>query len=285
VTAAEDVPRLPERPAQSHKGDYGRVLLIGGARGMAGAIALAGMATLRAGAGLVTLAVPDPCLETVAGFEPAYMTVPVPADANGRMDAAARPVLEQLTPRATVLACGPGLGRSASLTGLVRWLYESVAQPMVVDADALNGLATHADGVTRPGGLRVLTPHPGEFRRLVGAPDLPRDRLAERAVGVAAEHQIVIVLKGNRTLVTDGRRTVRNATGNPGMATGGSGDVLTGVIAALLGQGLAPWEAARLGVYLHGSAGDFAARQLTQHGMIARDLIRFLPEALRGVTP
>lgn len=282
---AENLPRLMPRPVASHKGDFGRALLIGGSRGMAGAIALTGMAALRAGAGLVTLAVPDCCLSTVAGFEPCYMTVPLPSSADGQMAISSRSILEEQVAGASIVACGPGLGRGPSLTDLVHGLYQSVTQSMVVDADALNGLAAHDQGIARPGGPRILTPHPGELRRLLRDPKLPGNQLADRAIALAAEHQIVVVLKGHRTLVTDGHRTQRNETGNPGMATGGSGDVLTGVIAALLAQGLPPWEAARLGVHLHGLSGDLAAQQLTQFGLIARDLIRFLPDALQQVAP
>jgi len=276
---ANELPRLAPRAAESHKGDYGRAVLVGGSRGMSGAIALAGMAALRAGAGLVTVAVPEVCLETVASFDPCLMTVPLPCDAAGRLAADAAPVLRGLAERATVMACGPGLGRSPHVTQLVRDLYTSVPLPLVVDADGLNALAEQPGGLARAGGPRIITPHPGEFRRLSGTAE--RDAAGQQACAqeLARTHQITVVLKGHRTLITDGGRSVRNTTGNAGMATGGAGDVLTGILTALLGQGLPVWDAARLGVHLHGLAGDIAARHLTQLALTAQDLLRFLPQA------
>jgi NAD(P)H-hydrate epimerase len=160
-----------------------------------------------------------------------------------------------------------------------RALYASMGVPMVVDADGLNALAAQPDGLARAGGPRVITPHPGEFQRLSGVAAGDARGQETAAVALASAEGLVVVLKGHHTLVTDGRRMVRNATGNPGMATAGAGDVLTGVIAALLGQGLPVWEAARLGVHLHGLAGDLAARQLTQWALTARDLVTCLPQA------
>jgi hydroxyethylthiazole kinase-like uncharacterized protein yjeF len=292
MNASEDtplspLPHLPARRPDSHKGDFGTALLIGGSRGMAGSIALSGMAALRSGAGLVRLAVPDACLETVASFEPSYMTAGLPCDAHGRIDAGSRAVLEPLLPSATAIACGPGLSRSDDLTEIVAWLYTSALKPAVCDADALNALAGQPDLLARPGGPRVLTPHPGEFRRLIagsfdaGAARPSREELESRAVELAARTGAVIVLKGHRTLVTDGRQRAHNTTGNPGMATGGTGDVLTGVITALLCQGLSAFDAARLGARIHGLAGDLAAEELGQVSLIARDLVRHLPAAFR----
>ena len=276
----DELPRLPPRRDDAHKGDFGLALIVGGSRGMAGAAALAGMAALRGGAGLVRLAVPEPCLDTVAGFEPSYMTVPLPADDAGRIAPAAFERIVELAEPATVVACGPGLGRSLGLDALVVRLYQELAKPMVFDADALNALAAESEALAHPGGPRVLTPHPGEFARLIGR-KLDGGRRNDAAVQLAADCGIVVVLKGHRTLVTDGRRRAINATGNPGMATGGMGDVLTGLITALWCQGLGPFDAARLGVYLHGLAGDLAADDLGQVSMIASDLIDYLPEAFQ----
>jgi NAD(P)H-hydrate epimerase len=165
---------------------------------------------------------------------------------------------------------------------MVGWLYRQVTQPMICDADALNALAHRPDWVRQPGGARVFTPHPGEFRRLVpGDKHAPREELESQAQALAAEAGVVVVLKGHRTFVTDGRQSSHNTTGNPGMATGGSGDVLTGLITALVCQGLSAFDAGRLGVYLHGLAGDLAAAELGQVSLIASDLIRFLPQAFR----
>jgi NAD(P)H-hydrate epimerase len=250
---------------------------------MAGAIALAGMAALRSGTGLVRLGIPERCLETVASFHPCYTTVPLPNDEQGRLLAATPAVLELIAP-ATAVAFGPGVGRSASLNRLAEDLYTQVTQPLVVDADGLNALAERAVPLAAPGGPRILTPHPGEFARLMQqSTGLDWEALAEQAITLARQFGVVIVLKGHRSLITDGTRSKRNSTGNPGMATGGSGDVLTGIITALLCQGLAPFEAAHLGCYLHGTAGDLAAEQLGQVSLTARDLIEALPRAFQNL--
>jgi NAD(P)H-hydrate epimerase len=248
---------------------------------MTGAVALAGMAALRGGAGLVRLAVADACLDVVAGIEPSYMTSPLPADRAGRIAYRALDRIVALAARATAVGCGPGLGRSLGLTALVARLYQHLAQPMVVDADALNALATRPEILARPGGPRILTPHPGEFARLLGVDGVPADQRRSRGVEFAARCGLVLVLKGHRTLITDGRCEAINSTGNPGMATGGTGDVLTGLITALICQHLSPFDAARLGVYLHGLAGDLAAEALGQESLIASDLIRYLPAAFQ----
>ncbi|MBC8355265.1 MAG: NAD(P)H-hydrate dehydratase [Planctomycetes bacterium] len=274
-----DLPMLRPRPTDSHKGDYGKVLLVGGSRGLSGAIALAGMACLRSGAGLVTLGVPDVCLDVVASFEPSYMTVPLPCDDRGRLSVAAQEHLAELADTATCIACGPGLGRSQRVTDLVAWMYEVLPQPIVFDADALFALSERFDRLDDPSGPRILTPHLGEFKRLVEDDLLDRDKAELFAAQLAMSRRMVILLKGHETVITDGRRSVHNHTGNPGMATGGSGDVLTGIIAALLGQGLAPFDAARLGSHVHGLAGDLAAAQLGTTSMIASDIVAQLPVA------
>jgi NAD(P)H-hydrate epimerase len=204
------------------------------------------------------------------------MTVGLPCDAAGRLTAAAIDEVIQLAETATAVALGPGLGRSEELTQLVDQLYRQIACPMVVDADALNALSEQPAALDGAGGPRVLTPHPGEFKRLSNGRYGSAGELAARTGAV-------VVLKGHQTEVADGRRTFHNTTGNPGMATGGSGDVLTGLITALICQGLSAWEAARLGVHIHGLAGDLAAAELGEVGMIASDLVRFLPAALKGL--
>jgi ADP-dependent NAD(P)H-hydrate dehydratase len=280
------LPQLPPRRPDAHKGDFGRALLIGGSRGMAGAIALAGKSCLRSGAGLVKLAVPECILDTVAAFEPSYMTTPLACDSAGCLFAQARDQLQPLIDAATCIAVGPGLARSAELTNLVRGLYTSVSQPMVIDADGLNALAAAADGLAKPAGPRILTPHPGEFARLAKTPGdakPTRDEQVNQAQQLAAAHGIVILLKGHRTIVTDGSRLAENTTGNPGMATGGTGDVLTGIITALVCQGLSPFDAAVLGAHIHGLAGDLAAADLGQVALIASDLIDYLPRAFQSI--
>ncbi len=274
-----DLPLLPPRAADSHKGDYGKVLLVGGSRGMSGAIALAGMACLRSGAGLVTLAVPHVCLDVVASFEPCYMTVPLPCDEWGRLTVAAQEPLAELADSVTCIACGPGLGRSQRVTDVVAWMYQVLPQPIIFDADALFALAERRDRLDEPAGPRILTPHLGEFKRLAGEQNLDREKAEIFAAQVAISRQAVILLKGHDTVITDGQRSVHNTTGNPGMATGGSGDVLTGIIAALLGQRLTPFDAARLGAHVHGLAGDLAAAKLGTTSMIASDIVAHLPEA------
>ncbi len=276
-----DLPFLPERPVESHKGNFGLALVIGGSRGMAGAVALAGMAALRGGAGLVRLAVPEPVLDTVAAFEPSYMTIALPADRHGRISLAAHERIVAAAAGATVVAVGPGLGRSLGLTALVYRLYAELPRTLVLDADGLNALADRRDRWPTAPAPRILTPHPGEFARLLGVSRVPGEQRESAALELACRRNVVLVLKGHRTLITDGQRRTINSTGNPGMATGGSGDVLTGLIAALACQGLEPYDAARLGVWLHGLAGDLAAGELGQESLIASDLIRFLPNAFR----
>jgi ADP-dependent NAD(P)H-hydrate dehydratase len=276
----EPLPKLPPRQPDAHKGDFGTALIIGGSRGMTGAAILAGMAALRGGAGLVRLAVADACLDTIASFEPSYMTAPLPSDATGKIALKAVEQIIELGKAASVLALGPGLGRSNELNQLVVRLYRGIEKPMVVDADALNALSAQPDVLDKPGGPRVLTPHPGEFARLVGK-KLPEDQRQQAAVDLAARCGVVVLLKGHRTLITDGRRQAINATGNPGMATGGSGDSLTGLITALICQHLEPFAAAQLGAYLHGLAGDLAAKQKGEVSLIARDLVEFLPAAFQ----
>ncbi len=282
------MPQLPPRAADSHKGDYGRVLLIGGSRGMAGSISLAGLAALRSGAGLVTLAVPRSIQPTVASFEPSYMTYALGCEEADTLDAQCSKLLLELADQSTVVALGPGLGSAAETARLVHLLYHRVKQPMIVDADGLNALASHTELLESPAGPRVLTPHPGEFQRLTGAPH--QVDVAQRAEQTAqlchrdASCQTIVVLKGHASIVCDGEQYVVNSTGNPGMATGGTGDSLTGIIATLVGQGLDPWTAARLGTHVHGLAGDAAAEALGQVSMIASDLIDYLPATFRSCT-
>ena len=287
----KSLPKLPPRQPDGHKGTYGRALLVGGSRGMAGSIALSGISCLKSGAGLVTLAVPDRCLETVAGFHPAYMTIPLPDDAEGRLSRDALPRLLELFEAKDVAAIGPGLGQSADVQRIVQELFEKAPCPLVIDADGLNALAKAGKALKPATQPRILTPHPGEFARLeealldgeapAGKPD--RDRQKAAAKRLAAKYGVVVVLKGNRTFVTDGERTYENQTGNPGMATGGTGDCLTGVLTALVGQGLSAYDAAILGVHVHGLAGDLAAAACGQVGMTALDLAEHLPAAFQAI--
>jgi ADP-dependent NAD(P)H-hydrate dehydratase len=284
--SADPLPKLPDRRAESHKGDYGRALIIGGSLGMAGAPAMAAMACLRSGAGLVSVGAPRTVQPVVASFSPVYTTHPLADDGERLANAADEPI-RQLLEWSTAAAIGPGLGQSDELVELVSQLYQAADQPMVVDADGLNALAKQPDILASPGGSRVLTPHAGEFARLMGSPlaspNSHQERL-DKAAELARRDRsgnTVLLLKGSGTIVTDGDRYAINTTGNPGMATGGSGDVLTGVILALLAQRLVPFDAARLGAHVHGLAGDLAAAKLGEIGLIATDLIDALPEAWR----
>jgi NAD(P)H-hydrate epimerase len=284
LEVVDTLPRLPRRRPDSHKGDFGRVLVIAGSRGMAGAAALIGASALRCGAGLVRVACPHEVQPTVASFEPSYMTWPLPQDADGCIDyPAAAPHLKRWLDSADVLALGPGLGSGASLRAFVTWLLESFDRPIVLDADGLNALEGDCGPLSsRPWPL-VITPHPGELARLTGisTSEVQASRIeSARRLVEAYGNQLVVVLKGHETIVLDARRLYVNHTGNPGMATGGSGDCLTGAIAALIGQQLPPFEASVLGVHAHGLAGDMAANDSGQVGMIAGDIVEQLADAL-----
>lgn len=284
------LPQLGDRRSESHKGDYGRALIVGGSLGMAGAPALAGTACLRSGAGLVGVAIPVCVQPTVATYCPAYTTHAL-ADDGERVTITASQTLADLINLAEAAAIGPGLGRSKAITQLVGHAT-TLSTPLVVDADGLNALAARWSSKLRqtpPDAPLVLTPHAGEFARLRGKPlEDPSDD--EERLEAAAElarsvggPETIILLKGSRTVITDGQRFAVNTTGNPGMASGGSGDVLTGVITALLGQGLGGFEAARLGAHVHGLAGDLAAAKLGETSLIATDLVDHLPAAWRAL--
>ena len=270
------------RDRRGHKGTYGTVLGVGGSRGMAGAVALAGRAALLSGAGLVRLAVPDPILETVAAYSPEYTTIPSPADEYGRFTFDALEPLLIHAEQCTALFLGPGLGRSDELDSLVPQLLQKIAKPVVVDADALNALAV--TGLPpRNSHPIILTPHAGEFARLRSEPTPPEEDTEARksaAWEFARRFGVLLVLKGHETILTDGERLAVNSTGNPGMATGGSGDVLTGMIAGLIAQNFSPvFETIRLAVHLHGLAGDIAAEQLGEESVTATAILDAIPRA------
>ena len=274
--------RLHDRPADSHKGDFGRVLAVGGSEGMAGAISLTGLAALRSGSGLVKVAVPEMIQGLVASINPCLMSIGCAADGDGFHGANASSLTHHCL-WADVVAIGPGMGQGSAQQWIMNQLYPSVSVPMVVDADGLNALAEGDEiDLSKHEGQRVLTPHPGEFCRLIGEKITSRAKLEERAKQLAKETRTVIVLKGKGTFVTDGESDYRNATGNPGMATAGSGDVLTGVITSFIGQGFSTYEASMLGVYLHGKAGDEAAKSVGAISLIATDIVECLATALKA---
>jgi ADP-dependent NAD(P)H-hydrate dehydratase len=285
-----DLPRLPRRNRDTSKRDYGRVVVVGGAAGMAGAPALAAMAALRSGAGLVEALVPEHVAAVAAGFDPCVMTHGLPGRTDDTFATAALAEIEARTIRADAVAVGPGLGRSDAVVQIVSRLWHHLPQPAVFDADALWALA-HIDRATLAihAGPRILTPHAGEMLRLIGADPSSaraedRARLEREAASLAASIDAVIVLKGPATLIADRGQQTHNDTGNPGMATAGTGDVLTGVTAALLAQRLSPFDAGRLAVWVHGRAGDVTAEALGEISMTARDLLDRLHVAFRDVT-
>ncbi|QDV27478.1 NAD(P)H-hydrate dehydratase [Aureliella helgolandensis] len=273
------LPRLKPRAKDSHKGSFGNALLIGGSRGMAGSIALSGLAAARTGAGLVRLAVPDRCLETVASFSPCTMTIPLTNSSAGQITAS----IEELTAHLEAANCigiGPGMGGSPELQQLVQDVLRTAQCPVVVDADALNNLGAISNWRELLSEKVVLTPHPGEWSRLSGMAASDREAQVAAAIEHAKQSGATIVLKGYRTLVTDGVEAAFNSTGTPAMATGGSGDVLTGIITALICQGLSPLEAAHLGVTVHGLSGELAERALSTRVVLPPELIQYLPLAL-----
>jgi len=304
------IPRLPARKADAHKGDFGRVLVIGGSVGMAGAPALVGLAALRSGAGLVTITTPEPVQPTVAALCPCATSIPLPAVRNGQIDPAKSLVLLKklhLTDRKSVnpipdaLVVGPGVGGGSLAYGRQFWqlinALRNAGVPAVIDADALN-LTKQSNRIAANVWNRqrhpktIITPHPGELARMHGVTtgkiQADREGFAVRTASMMASndrdpnHAPVVVLKGARTVVTDGMQVYVNRTGNPGMATGGSGDVLGGVMGALLGQGLSCFDAAVQAVYIHGLAGDLAAKRVGRVSLIATDIIAALPLAFRG---
>src|SRR6202167_2801822 len=285
VITAHDIGRLVEpRPAESNKGTYGSVLVVGGSLGKAGAAAMAGMAALRAGAGLSTVATAKSVLGTVAGFHPELMTEPLPETDAGTISTAAQDRIAGLAKGRTVLAIGPGISRDPQTAQLVRSLVSGLQLPMVVDADGLNAFEERTEELNGRSRTLVITPHPGEMARLVGSSiaDVQKDRLGV-ARKFAREHEVIVVLKGHRTLVvrSDGEAWV-NTTGNPGMATGGTGDILTGMVAGMIAQhSKQAFLAVLAAVHLHGLAGDVMRERVGEHSLVATDLLKGLPEAFR----
>jgi NAD(P)H-hydrate epimerase len=277
----ENIPKLKPRVVDAHKGDFGKVCIIAGSVGMSGAAALAGRAALRAGAGLVRVATAKSTLPIVAAIEPSYTTIPLPEDSAGRISAKAINAILDAASENDCLAIGPGLGVSGGLRSIIETLLEQNNLRLVIDGDGLNNLSKIKDWPSKLKVKLMLTPHPGEMKRLwkgLFRGQLPAKR-QEQAAQLAQQSKTIVVLKGAGTVVSDGEKVYINKTGNPGMATAGSGDVLTGVITALIGQGLSGFDAAVLGVYIHGLAGDIAAKKIGQVSLMATDIIESLPDA------
>ena len=268
---------LPDRNPWGHKGNFGKLLLLCGSRGYTGAAFFAAMGALRSGAGLVFLGVPESIygIEAVKLNEPVIFPLP---DAGGRLSADAVPEILTRLPQMDAVLVGPGLGQSEGTLAVVRAVLEKAECPVVVDADGINVLSAHRDLLRGRKLPTILTPHDGEFARLGGV--IGEDRMAA-AADLADDLGCVVLLKGHETCITDGTDGYLNPTGNPGMAVGGSGDVLAGVITALLGAGLPPLEAAACGAWLHGAAGDRCAAELGQYGMLPTDMLSALPRLMK----
>ena len=274
---------FPPRAPQSHKGDFGRVGIVAGSTGLTGAAALCGLGALRVGAGLVTVAMPASQQPILAVKLTEAMTVAMPETKAQTLSLKALPALTEFAERSDALAIGPGLSQQSETKQLIRQWLPMLRTPTVLDADGLNAVAEDLAVLKRLAQPIIVTPHPGEMARLItlSAEDVQSDR--ERiAQEFAKKYGVIVVLKGHRTIVAnvDGASSV-NETGNPGMASGGVGDVLTGMIAGLLGQRLALFDAARLAVHLHGLAGDLAAERRGTVGLIASDLVDTIPDAIR----
>jgi NAD(P)H-hydrate epimerase len=276
---------VPARAPDSHKGDFGRVLVVAGSVGKTGAAHLSAVGALKSGSGLVTIATPRSCVPIVAAMAPEYMTEPLEETASGSIDFAALDRVLEMT--ADVIAVGPGLGQTPSTAAFVHGLVERAGVPLVLDADALNAFAGEPERLMGGDGVDVIvTPHPGELARLLNTTieAVQDDRLA-RARDFAAAHRVHVVLKGHRTVIAgpDGRAFV-NLTGNAGMATGGTGDLLTGMIAGWFAQLLDAEAACKLAVYLHGSAGDLAESDEGEVALVAGDLAARLGDAVLELT-
>lgn len=293
---------LPERLRYSHKGDYGHVLIIAGSKGKTGAALMAAKACLRSGAGMITIGVPETLMSIFQGRVTEEMVLPLPDNGQGILsEDASVNILDFLNKKADVLAIGPGISSGPGITKILMTLLASATTPMVLDADAINSISGHTDVLSKTKAPVILTPHTGEMARLLGKGNgkdkgmtvnerselknkIEKDRI-NIAAAFSKETGTCLILKGVPTIISEPEgRTLINTTGNPGMATAGSGDVLTGIVAAFLAQGLNPPDASILGVYLHGLAGDIAAAEKGLHSLIATDIIEKLPEAFIRLT-
>jgi ADP-dependent NAD(P)H-hydrate dehydratase / NAD(P)H-hydrate epimerase len=276
---------IPERPRDAHKGTFGHAFIVGGSQGLTGAVKLAALAAARSGVGLTTIGAPEPLIPAYAVSLMEIMTTRLPATpGNGLSEEAFAPALA-FAERCDAVALGPGLGREDAALRFARAFIRHCPLPVVIDADGLYALNEDCQPLLDAPAARIVTPHPGEMAGLAGRSTTEvQERRDEIAAEFAARHGCVTVLKGRDTIVASPEGGVyRNPTGNDGMATGGTGDVLVGLIAGLLAQGLPTLDAALVGVFLHGTAGDLAAAAKTRRAMIAGDLLEALPDAWRSV--
>lgn len=283
--------RLPtpllRRKVNAHKGDFGHIFILAGSARFSGAAVLSAEAAIRSGAGLVTLGIPESLNSAIIKIKPKEaMTLPLAETKEETLSLESYKKIENISKDIDVLAIGPGLSQNKSTQALVRKVISKINKPMIIDADGLNALAGHLEALyavryTRY--AKILTPHPGEMARLWGISlKKIQDNRIDTAKKFAKNYKVTLVLKGHRSVVADYNGNLYiNKTGNPGMATAGSGDVLTGMIAAFLGQGLSAFEASKYAVYLHGLSGDLAAKEKTQLSLIASDIIEEIPEAIK----
>ena len=268
---------LPDRDPDGHKGSFGKILLLCGSRGYTGAAYLAAMGALHSGAGLTFLGVPESIyeIEAIKLNEPVVFPLP---EENGKLGILAIPEIAERLPQMDAVLIGCGLGQSGGTLAVVKAVLEQAKCPVVVDADGINVLKEHKDILRGRAYPTILTPHDGEFLRFGGT--LGEDRMAS-AAHFSREWNSIVLLKGHRTCITDGETGYRNETGNPGMAVGGSGDVLAGILVSLLGQGLQPLAAAACGAWLHGAAGDLCAEEIGQYGMLPTDMLLRIPRLMK----
>ena len=289
MVKTKKLPKLNPRKRNSHKGSYGRVLVLAGSPGLTGAAYLCSKAALRSGSGIVTLGVPESLNSVMESKLTCVMTHPLPETKASTLSNKGKKKIMKLCESHDVVALGPGLSQQPETRELILWLIQNIDRNMVIDADGLNALSDKVNVLHKIKRHAVLTPHPGEMSRLTGlgsAKNVQKERLNTASQFIQSiqkksnnEGKLTLVLKGDKTIVADSRKVYVNRTGNPGMATAGTGDVLTGIIASLIGQGYDVFDASQLGVYIHGLAGDIAAKKKGEHSMIASDIIEYLPDA------
>ena len=280
------LPELNARKSNTHKGSYGRVLVLAGSPGLTGAAYLCSKAALRSGSGIVTLGVPVSLNPVMEAKLTCVMTRPLPETKESTLSNKGKKEIMKLCESHDVVALGPGLSQQPETRELILWLIQNIDRNMVIDADGLNALSDKVNVLHKIKRHAVLTPHPGEMSRLGSAKNVQKERLGTATKFVQSiqkklnnEGKLTLVLKGDKTIVANSRKVYVNRTGNPGMATAGTGDVLTGIIASLIGQGYDVFDSSQLGVYIHGLAGDIAAKKKGEHSMIASDIIECLPDA------
>ncbi len=277
----EHIQKFPERRKDSHKGDYGKVFVVAGSAGLTGAAYLCCQGALRSGSGLVTNGIPEPLNKVMEVKLTEAMTLPLPSTSNKSLSLAAEGVILKFAAKCDVVALGPGLGKNEETLVLTKHLAEKIEVPLVLDADGINAIDGEVDILKNRRGRTIITPHPGEMAKLMGKTiqDVQKNRI-DAAKAIAEVTGSVVVLKGHATVVADkSGATFINDTGNSGMATGGMGDILTGMIASFVGQGIDDFSSAVVAVYLHGLAGDIAADKKGPFSMIATDILEYLPEA------